>query len=257
MMERMSHWWHYLLLGVVALLLFLVMRFPAQVAYGLVADSLGKEVQLAGVTGTLWRGEAQQLQVQSRAVASLNWQLSAWGLLWGRLSGEVSAHQDDAYLQSQLTTPLGGGELSLSETEARIPLSLIQPYLTQLPLPLDGVISLKLDALQIDAEGRPQQATGRVVWHQAGVSAPQPLLFGDLQMDLENIDGGGIEGTISDSGGPLHLRATLTMSVDGAYQLEGKVKATELAAQELRQYLSLLGKADAEGFRSINLRGAI
>lgn len=253
----MRRWWHYLLLGVVALLLFLVMRFPAPVAYSLAAGNLGGQVKLAGISGTLWQGEAQQLQLNKQVVADLNWQLSAWSLLLGELSGEVSLHQDKAYLQSQLTTPLSGGEVVASDIEGRLPLNLIQPYLAQLPLPLEGVLSLKLKTLQLDAAGRPQQAEGRIVWHQAGVSAPQQLLFGDLQMDLESVAGGGIKGTISDSGGPLKLNVILTLSAEGSYQVKGTIKGAESAPPELRQTLTMLGRANAEGAYPLNLSGTL
>ena len=79
----MKKWWHYLLLGLFAWLLFMVWRMPATTAYGMVADSLGKEVGLAGISGTVWRGEVQQLQYRNRAVAAVEWRLSPWGLLLG------------------------------------------------------------------------------------------------------------------------------------------------------------------------------
>ena len=252
----MRRWWHYLIVGVAALLLFLVARFPAQVAYSLIADRLSGPVQLAGISGTLWQGEAQQLQYRQGVVASLEWQLSAWRLMLGKLSGEVRLHQGEAYLESSVAAPLDGGELSLSGLEGRLPMRLIQPYLTRLPLPLEGVLSLKLDTLQLDAAGRPQQAEGRVVWHQAGVSAPQQLLFGDLQMVLRSLEGGGVEGAISDSGGPLQLRATLTLGASGSYRLQGTVRASESAPPRLSQNLSLLGPVNAEGFHPLNFSGA-
>lgn len=253
----MKRWWHYLLFGVCAWFIFLLMRVPAPVVYSMVADSPGGEVQLAGVSGTLWHGEAQQLQYQNRAVGSLSWQLSPWSLLLGQLGGDISLIQDTGYLKAQAETSLGGGELSLSAIEGRLPLALIQPYLSRVPLPLEGVISLKLDELLLDAKGRPQQATGRVVWHQAGVSAPQQLLFGDLQMNLVSVEGGGIEGTISDSGGPLQLKLNITLSADGAYHLDGRLRAGESAPKTLRQSLALLGKADAEGYIPLNFSGVI
>jgi general secretion pathway protein N len=256
----MRRWWPTLLLGVVAWLLFMLWRFPAPVAYGMVAEGLGAEgraVQLAGIEGTLWRGAARQLQYRQRVVGHLDWQLSPWGLLLGRLGGELRVTQDDGYLLAQGRGSLGGGELVLAQLEGRLPLTALQPYLTMVPLPLEGVLSLKLEGVRLSPEGRLQQAEGRLVWHQAGVSAPQPLLFGDLQMTLQNREEGGISGEISDSGGPLQLRATLTLGADGAYQLTGKVKATESAPQALRQSLPLLGRVDAQGNHPINLQGKL
>ncbi|MCW8919195.1 MAG: type II secretion system protein N [Gammaproteobacteria bacterium] len=253
----MRRWWHYLLVGVVAWVLFMAWRFPAPVAYGMVVERLGAAgaaVRLAGIEGTLWRGEAQQLQYRQRLVGHLDWQLSPWGLLLGRLGGELRVTQDNGYLLARGHAPFGSGEPVLTQLEGRLPLTTLQPYLTMVPLPLAGVLSLKLEGVRLSPEGRLQQAEGRLVWHQAGVTAPQPLLFGDLQMTLQNRDEGGIKGEISDSGGPLWLRATLTLGADGAYQLTGEARAAE---PSLRQSLALLGRADGQGKHLINLQGRL
>jgi hypothetical protein len=153
--------------------------------------------------------------------------------------------------------PLGGGELFLPQLEGRLPLSVIQPYLSVIPLPLEGGLSLKLDGVRVSPEGRLQQAEGRIVWNQAGVSAPQQLLFGDLKMVLKNQESGGIQGEISDSGGPLQLHASFTLAGDGAYKFAGKVQAAASASQELRQSLALLGKADSQGNYPLNFSGSL
>lgn len=253
----MKRWWHYLIAGVVAWVCFMLWRFPAAAAYGMVAESLGSKVQLVGLAGTLWHGTAQQLQYQDRALGRLDWRLSPWGLLLGRLGGEVQLNQGDAFLLAEGRTPLGGGELTLSQLEGRIPLALLQPYLRMVPLPLDGSVSLKLEDIVINAEGRLQQANGRIVWHQAGVLAPQKLQFGDLQMSLQGVADGGVEGSVSDSGGPLQLRATLQLGSDGRYQLTGQVQAAASAPQELQGALSMLGKADSQGAHPLNFSGSL
>lgn len=252
----MKRWWHYLVLGLCAWLLFLLWRFPAQVAYDLFAVPAGP-VQAAGVAGTLWHGEAEQLQYQKRSLGRLSWQLTPWGVLLGRLGGEINLTQGNAYLQAQGRVPVSGGELFLSQLEGRLPLTVIQPYLPMIPLPLEGVLSLKLEGIRVNSEGRLQHAEGRIVWNQAGVSAPQQLRFGDLQLTMQNRDEGGIKGAISDSGGPLQLQASFTLGSDGAYQLTGKLKAAESAPQELRQSLTLLGRADSQGYYPLNFSGAL
>ena len=76
-------------------------------------------------------------------------------------------------------------------------------------------------------------------------------------MNLHSVEGGGIEGTISDSGGPMQLSINLTLSADGAYQLAGQVKPSESAPQELRNSLAMLGKADSQGNHPIRFSGSL
>lgn len=253
----MKRWWHYLIAGILAWLFFLVWRLPAAVAYDMAADSLGGKAQAVGIEGTLWHGTARQLQYQGRALGAVDWQLSPWGLLLGRLGGALRLTQGDAYLQVDGGLPLTGGEVTLASVEGRLPFATLQPHLTMLPIPLDGVVSLKLEDIEFDAAGRPLQASGRIVWSQAGVLAPQRLQFGDLQLTLSNVEGGGIAGELKDGGGPLQLQATLSLGADGAYRLEGRVKAAETAPAELRNSLGMLGSADSQGYHPINLSGTL
>ncbi len=253
----MRRGWHYLLLGLACWLLFMLCRFPAAVGYELIEESLGSELRLAGVSGTVWHGEAAQLQYRGRAVARVEWQLSVWPMLLGRVAGELRLIQDNAYLQTELSLPFSAAGVEMTGVEGRLPLVLLQPYLRQLPLPLSGVFSLKLEALSLAQGGRLQRALGRVVWHQAGVSAPQPLSFGDLQMTLAEGEAGAIEGVIRDSGGPVQLQAKLLLAEDGGYTLRGRARAAESAPAQLRQSLGLLGKADAEGFYPLNFSGVL
>jgi general secretion pathway protein N len=253
----MKPWWHFLLVGIFAWLLFMVWRLPATVAYDMAAESLGEQVQLAGITGTVWEGEAQQLQYQNKLVAGTRWKLSPWGLLLGRLNGLIKLTHDEGYLQAQASVPFGGGEIALSEIKGKLPLALIQQHLTMIPLPLQGEMSLKLDTLMVSGEGQVQQADGRIVWHQAGVQVMDKLQFGDLQMSLHSVEGEGIEGTISDSGGPLQINANFTLSAEGIYTLEGQAKPGESAPKELRNSLAMLGKVDSQGNYPLKYSGKL
>lgn len=253
----MRRWGLYLLLGGAAWFAFLLVRLPATVAYGQVADSLAG-VRFAGLSGTVWQGEAQQLQYRQRALGALDWSLSPFKLLLGKLGAEVRLSQQDAYLDAQGDLALSSREVRLSRLEGRLPMSLLQPYLTMLPLPLGGVVSLKLEQVAFDSTGRPLQADGRIVWNQAQVLAPQQLSLGDLQLSLQHAeDGSGIRGEIADSGGPLQMQAQLTLGADGRYRLTGKVKAREGAADGLRQSLGMLGAVDEQGFYALNFNGAM
>ncbi len=253
----MKRWWHYLLLGIFAWQVFMVWLFPATVAYGMAAESMGEQLQLVGISGTVWDGGAQQLQYNERAVAEVHWNLSPWGLLLGRVAGSIKLIDAESYLQAQAQLPIGGSELAFTEINGRLPLAQLPPYLTMVPLPLDGELSLKLDTLVVGAGGKLQQADGRIVWHQAAVQLMEKLQFGDLQMSLHSVEGGGIEGAISDSGGPLQLNATITLSADGAYQLEGQAKPNESAPKALRDALAMLGKSDSQGNYPLKFSGSL
>lgn len=235
----MKRWWHFLLLGVVAWLLFMMWRFPSNVAYSLAPESL--PVKLAGLHDTVWDGGAQQLQYRDKVIANIFWQVSPWSLLVGNLDAELQLLNTGADLKARVEVPLGGDEVELSEIKGRLPLPLLQQHLTMIPVPLKGNLSLKLDELLLNAEGRPERAEGRVVWHGAGVQMNEMLPLGDLQLSLSSNEEGGITGTISDSGGPLQLQATLNLKVDGSYTLQGTATPNDATSESLRGMLPMLG----------------
>lgn len=254
----MRRGWNYLLLGLVAWLFFLLWRMPALVAYDLAAETLDNTLTPAGIGGTVWRGEVQQLQLREYPLGRLNWQLSPWDLLVGDVAAEFALSREEASLQGRANAPFSGESVSLEALRGRIPLSLLQPHLAMIPLPLDGVVSLRLDQVEVAGDKpRLERVVGRIVWHQAGVLAPQPLAFGDLQIELNTDDAGAIEGKIGDSGGPLRLQAILTVDEGGDYRLKGKVGARASAPPALHNTLRMLGKADNEGDYPLNFSGRL
>ena len=132
----MRRWWHYLLLGIVAWLLFMVARFPAGVAYGMAAPSL--PVKLAGLHDTVWDGGALQMQYRDKFIANTFWQLSPFSLIVGKLDADILLLNIDADLEARVVMPLSGGEVALSGVKGRLPLPLLQQHLTTIPVPMTG-----------------------------------------------------------------------------------------------------------------------
>lgn len=248
----MKRWWHYLLLGVFAWLTFLVWRLPAHVAYNFAAPRLPLPIKAGALHGTVWQGDGL-LQYQGGLASKSTWQLSPWSLLMGRLGATVNLQNGENYLSADVEMPLDGGEVQFSQLNGSASIALIQPYLSLVPVQLQGDISVKLQELSLTAEGHPQRAEGKVVWYRAGAFLTEKLPLGDLQMVLHTRDKGGIEGKISDTGGPLQIAATLTIESDGSLKLSGQVKSTEQAIPALRNALAMLGKRDARGFYPLNL----
>lgn len=248
----MKRWWHYLLLGVFAWLAFMVWRLPAQIAYSLAAPRLQLPIKAGALHGTLWQGNGL-LQFQGGLTSKSTWQLSPWSLLMGRLGATVNLQNGENYLNADVEMPLDGGEVQFSQLNGSATTALIQPYLSMVPVQLQGDISLKLQEFTLTAEGHLKRAEGKIVWNRAGAFLTEKLPLGDLQMVLHTRDKGGIEGKISDSGGPLQIAATLTIDPSGKLKLTGRVKTTEQAIPALRNALAMLGKSDAEGFYPLNL----
>jgi general secretion pathway protein N len=248
----------YLGIGAALSLLFLIALFPAARAYHYVATPLAKALpglQLAGVDGSVWSGHVGMVVYRNASLGELHWQLSPLALLLGKARFDALLQSQDGYLQSQVSVPLAGGEVELADVEGQLPMSELAVMMSRLPVVLEGTLSLNLQRLALQANGRPLDAEGSVIWHQAAVSAPQALSFGDLQLDLQGEGEGRLLGKIRDRGGPLSLNGTLRLSPDGGYVLSGTVAAAKGASEQLTKALGWLGKPDLQGRYRLNYSG--
>jgi len=248
----------YSLLGVGCYLLFLVVMFPASQAYRFAATPLKEalpQLQLGGIEGAIWSGSIDSLVYRKALLGKMSWHLSPLPLLLGHAQLNALLQSEDGYLQSLVTVPLGGGDIALANIQGQMPISELLRFSPYLPVVLEGTLSLDLAELGVAANGRLQKAEGTLVWHQAAMSAPQTLDFGDLQMVLHTGDDGKITGDISDRGGPLKVTGNVKLMPDGSYQLAATVAAAANAPAELVQSLGMLGRRDAQGRYRLDYKG--
>lgn len=250
----------YLAIGLPLYLLFLALQFPAAQAWRVAAEPLAAavpELKLAAFDGSLLSGRAGMVVYRNTLLGEANWQLSPLALLRGKGELQAQLQGDNGYLQSRVSAPLGGGGVALSDIEGQLPLAELLRFAPYLPVALDGRVSLKLPTLVFDADGRIVAAEGSVIWHQAAMSAPQALPFGDLQLLLHSEGEGRLAGELSDRGGPLSLSGTVQLSPDGTYVFNGSVAAAAGAPAELAGALGMLGKPDAQGRYRLNYTGRL
>lgn len=187
---RGSRWAAGLLLGV-----FLILRLPASVA-GL---ALPSNIQLRGVEGSLWEGQASAVGFNGLLVQEqLVWRFQPRALLGGRLAWAIRGRFDDQ--TSQLVLALGGHGLALSGVGVSLPLeplAALSPKLKGLPLgaslrvtskywdsrtPMDASVTIDhlftplvaqtLGSYHLDIEG---QGQAQAVWRIATVAGPLKL----------------------------------------------------------------------------------
>src|SRR5262245_11838336 len=96
----MKRIWPLATVGIVAFVAFVLVTLPARIVLSRL-DAYG--VQAGGVSGTIWRGTAQVLQVRGANLGRVNWSLHALPLLLGRLSVDVKATRTDGSVRTQLT----------------------------------------------------------------------------------------------------------------------------------------------------------
>ena len=244
----------YLLLGVLAYLVFLGQQMPASLVLSWLQPRLGDAVVAYGVSGTLWQGRIQRLDVAGRRLRELHWRWLPGELLLGRLGVALEARVGEGYVRTELLRGLDG-DLLLRNVDGRLDM----PHLLRLVrvpgLKLEGELLLHLERLLLD-DGRPVAAQGRVAWLQAASLFPQRLALGDLQAVLSETEQG-LRAQLGDAGdGPLALNGELLLDDAGRYELELQLAARQRNSA-LARALRMLGRPDAKGRVTLQQSGSL
>lgn len=254
----MRRWRWHILLFVVAYAVALVATLPAVLALHWAEPVLARLPQrplLQGVEGSVWSGRAAQASYRGMVLGELQWEISPWSLLIGRIDAEVRLNSVEGYLVGELSSGFSGESVRLRGVNGQLPAATMKSLVPSLPVMPSGSFALNIDEAVIGASGL-RSLDGRVVWNKGGMIAPLELEFGDLVAELSSSESG-IAGRIKDSGGPLQLAAELQLRGDGSYTFTGKSSARPGAAPALGNSLWLLGQPDAQGMVPFHFSGRL
>jgi hypothetical protein len=236
------------LLAAAAFAVILISRLPAS----WVVPRTGI-VACASPDGSVWSGSCSALSVERFALGDLTWEVAPLRLLTGTLAahvvlahGPVNGSADVAYRR--------GGNVTLENFAADLALDPRQ--LPHLPPQLRGSVHTDLALVRFE-HGRLADLKGRIEAHDLTQRTGHVTPLGSYAVTFPG--GGGAEpvGTLVDLGGPLAVRATLRLTGQPGYVLEGEVAARADAAPELLSNLQFLGSPDPAGRRPFSIAGTL
>lgn len=248
----MKRLWPLIALGVGAFVVFALVTLPASIVLSRLTSA---GVNASGVSGSIWNGKAQVLQVQGMNVGSVDWNLHVLPLFTLHLNADVKVTRVDGFAQTALSVG-PGGKVTLKGLTASLPLAAVNnPQLAgwtgQLnarfarltlvkgwPTEVDG----SLDAVDVTGPPRKPANVGsyRVVFDPAASSAEM------------------LQGAISDGGnGPLQINGTVRLKADRSYEIDALVAAKPNTPQGLARALEFLGPPDPQGRRQFSMAGAL
>lgn len=250
--------WRLIVLGVAVYLVGLLINLPAARVYHWLAPLAARppaRITAQGLTGTVWSGGAEQLIVDGVSVGKVRWTLAPVALFAGRLAADWSVRKDDGYLSGRAgVTPWGTARIS--QVEGRLPVGELTRFAPPVPVALEGLISVRLDMLALSG-GKVHNARGVLAWQGAKVIAPRQLRLGDLKLELKPGKGGGVQGLLSDGGGPLLAEGNIHLGPDGAYRLNGRLASRDPQQPALADSLAMLGPKSPKGGVQISLSGRL
>ena len=244
----------YIIVGIVAYLIFTVSTVPASRVYVLMKEKYPLPLQLFSISGSIWHGRAAQAVIGPQTFESVTWSWRPFALFRGRLEYAVSM----LYGQQPLSLNAGmamDGSIELSDVTAQLDMSLLERTVNPDPLGLTGTVAVDLSAVRLQA-GRVQLVEGELSWQNGGIGAPMNVSLGSYQASFVT-DHDTIHGKISDTGGPVILDARLDMQPGGQYQLVASLSARDRSDQQVRKALGFLGTPSPEGKVTLRRTGRL
>ncbi|MBB5017885.1 hypothetical protein HNQ59_001155 [Chitinivorax tropicus] len=226
-------------------LLFLVSTAPASLLPMVLDKVLPGRIGLIGLSGSIWQGHAQQLTLDGQVLADkLDWSLSAWRLLTGRLGIDLQATQGKAKVVADTDSIL------LKETQL------------SLPLPLLGQVVKPIGLYQLTGQGalNTQQfewdrgvASGELVieWRQAASGMVSLPTLGDYRLEAK-AGPRGFSGKVSTLSGALNVSGDGTWSQKEGLSVHLQLRPDPAQAAVLRPLLSVAGQPAADGTYYLN-----
>lgn len=242
-------------LGLGSYLLFLLLNLPAQHALGWAGKGGALPLSVAGVSGTVWSGEAENASYQRIPLGQIKWRFKPLSLLGGRIGYTVTLKDAGQQLSGIVKAGMGGS-YRLQELQGLLSADRLPQLMN---LPRVGIAG-KIDMNQLDldiSDGHLTSAQGRIRWQDASVVSPIALKVGDLQADLTTDDNGRIKAQIKNLGGTTVINAEAGLNSDGNFQFDGSIKPGDATDPGLTGALKAIGRSKPDGSFQLKYSGKI
>lgn len=244
----------YALAAVICYLVFLIIEIPA----ALVAKwaPLPQNVNLAGVSGSLWKGRAEQVSLpQGRQLEGVSWELFPSQLLLGRAA--LSFRLDGGAVQGNGEVNYGFSGVAVDRLRLNAPIGwLVGNQRLPLQTRIAGGISLNL----VDsAQGTPwcDRLQGRLLVN--GLDANNrfgDFPLGDLAGNL-SCDQGNIKLQMAEADNSIGVEGQAMLLAGNQVQVDATIRPTDGQPQNLREALGFLGQPNSDGAYPFNYSGPI
>ena len=236
-------------LGILAFFGVLLATFPARVAYNWAAPA---ELQLSGISGSIWNGSAAEGIAGGAYVQNISWQFNPVSLLTGTLGFKTRSNPGSGSMIAEVAVS-PAGNLTLSNLAGNLPLDLVHPAFQQSGI--RGDITLQFETVVI-SDGIPILAEGSVTVTDFFVPDLSSSRIGDFRAEVRT-DDGKITGSVEDLSGVLDVTGTISLRQDGYYSFIGQVAATPMTPPSIVDQLRFLGSANQRGQHEFRFEGQL
>ncbi|HSE11504.1 MAG TPA: type II secretion system protein N [Rudaea sp.] len=223
---------------------------PADLAYRYFGDRLAP-VALRGLSGTVWQGRADAVDLFRQNLGALEWRLQPAALLRGEAIAQFSLVGDGLGATGTIARA-GDGQISFQDAVVRMPARIAAPVLATPALELLGTIEIDVTRARL-RNAWLEDATGLAYWRDAAVAGAAQARLSDLQVTFASAADGRISGAIRDLGGPLRAQGTFSASL-GRYDARVQLAARDNDPR-VAEALQYVGQPQPDGSRLFEIEG--
>ena len=246
----------YIVTGLMAYIGFLLSSVPAALVVQWLPEM--KILQVNGVSGSIWEGQAKQITVQGIPLDEVSWAFKPGASLsLARLALEIGIGDKSSALQATADAKLSSTDLIIENLVARSSLDHLQT-LASIPVPADlkGIINLEIDELLLNQQGC-QSLSGQLNLGQTtAYLTPLMVDIGQVESSI-SCNRKAINIIASQQSGMLQASAQGSLSMNGHYTLESTVTPSDTLPTTLVEGLKFIGKEDGEGQYHLQVNGQI
>lgn len=235
--------------GAAALVIGLVVTFPARIAYQWFAPD---DLALSGISGSVWNGAASQGSAGGLYLSELTWRFRPMSLFGLKAGYAVSCRLPPGFVEANVAFG-PGGRVHLDDLATALPLV---HFNTLFPVAgIEGDMSVQFRRLTL-AAGFPVAAEGTVNVSGLILRALTPSELGDFRAVFRT-DDGVISAIVEDVTGVLDVNGNLVLQSDRTYSFVGQVAPAANAPAAVVEQLRFLGSPDAQGRREFRFEGSL
>ncbi len=248
----------YLLLFIISFAVTVVWKFPVA---GLLPHVNTQPVALAGVSGTLWKGTAQQVVTGHPALiaSDVQWRFLPAALMSGNTSANLEFEVLGGSGNGNVARHVTSGNVLVTEGTFRMPAVNLGQFL---PLPIvdfGGNLIADIETLELE-NNLLTETKGTIVWRNAQVTGGLQAELGQVVLDVapQPVDGQTSHiAKISNKDGDLEISGEMQIDINGNYRADLRLKPTATANQGLSGALGSLGPiAQRESDGSYRIRNS-
>ena len=236
-----------ILIAVFTYLFFLIINLPANIIFNSI--NLPGNVKISNISGTIWTGKIQRLNISGINAGSVEWSLKPLRLLFGSLSADVAIKNDHQYIKSKISYTLLG-KIVLEDTRLKIDLMSLQPLTYGMPFSYAGNLSGHLPVSYFK-KNEFISLNGKLSLKNLEMISPQHQGFGNFDIDLRAEKEGMSSAHVKDNSDEIGVLGKLLFYKDGNLKLSAKLAAKQKGSR-IDNMIAFLGNKDSDGNVQIN-----